>query len=972
MSHLIILLVMPMYICAQIDQPNVLIINSYHKGLEWTDEQTEAILGKLVQKSDAFLFVEYMDWKRYPTEENLQHLYEYLKYKYAGQKIDLIFTTDDRALEFALEHRHELFSDAPLVFSGVLKSSAETILAGESNVTGVYEKIDPEETLSLALKINPSIKNIYVIYENTESGRASGDSIAESVENYNRVHSAQLEVHDLSHVNLQAIQDQVAGLDKNSIVVIGSYNIDKDGLVLYPERFSQVICEKSKVPVYSVYEVLLGSGIIGGSLLSPTVQGENAAELGLRILNSIPASDLQAIDEKTTIKALDYQQLVRFNFDEDSIPKGSIIINKPFSFLDTYRYLVYRVASIFALLLVFIVLLLQNIHRRKKAEEVFKHQNEELSGLYEELAASEEELRKQFESLKEHQEVLKDHQERHKLVIEATKDTIWDWDIPNNKRIYSQKLMNMLGYRGEEIEEYSHWYDLIHPDDKHIMNCKLEEHLEGKSDTYYCEYRIKGKDEKYRWISAYGKALFDSTATPYRMVGSHRDITDLKEHEQQINYLAFHDYLTGLPNRVWLKQMMEDAISHASRNQIFMGVLYVDLDNFKVINDSFGHRVGDQMLIAISSLLTKLFEDDDAVVAKLGGDEFIILLKKVYNKEAVVGYAEKIMNISDRILTLDEHACHISMSVGIAIYPFDGASYEELLKNADTAMYKAKELGRRRFVIFNQKMNDDVVEKARLQNNLRRAIDHNEFVLYYQPQVDLKQGKILGLEALIRWYQPDGKMIEPQKFIPVAEETGLIVPIGEWVLRTACIFAKKLHNLGYADISVAVNLSAVQLRQEGFVQKVLQILDETELPPGNLELEITETVLIEFIDRNINTTLNMLKDRGIHISLDDFGRGYSSLNYIRQLPISTLKIDKSFIDDIQNKDDNASITGSIIILAHKLGLRIVAEGVEIDDQLEYLKNYHCDAIQGYLVSNPLAENQFLQMLVDLGPNLKIW
>jgi len=966
---------MPMAVSAAEKSQNILLINSYHAGFKWTDDQTDAIIAGLSQDNQNILYVEYIDWKRYPTDSNLRQLQAYMAFKYGDQKIDLIITTDDAALHFALNQRQEIFSDAPIVFSGVFKSAADDLLQGQSNVTGVYESIDPDGTIKLARKMNPQLQNIYILYDDSESGKDSGEGIIKSIKEINdqmETNGDPLIVHDLSYLNFEAIMQKLTNPEKeDSIILMGSYSKDIDGLAYPPEIYSRLISAKSNIPMYSVYEVLFGNGIMGGSLLSGRILGEKAAMLANKILEGQAATSLAMIDEMQTFTGLDYVQLERFEMQNKPLPDNARIINQPFSFTKTYRYLIYRVAFFFLLLFGFIILLLSNINKRKRAEEALTQQNEELTALYEELIASEEELRQQFGEMVRQQGILKEHQERHQLVLEATKDSIWDWDIVLDRRVYSDKVLDILGYYGYELEKYAQWLQVIHPEDQEMIDKKIKEHLAGKTETYFSEYRILDKDQNERWIRANGKAIFDNNGNAFRMVGSHRDITELKEHQQRINYLAYYDYLTGLPNRVLLKEKMEKAILEAKAKQYQIAVLYIDLDNFKVVNDSFGHRIGDQLLITISDQLTGTL-GEEAIVAKLGGDEFIVMFKEVEDKQAVIELAEKMIGLFDGAIIIEGHACYVSMSIGIVFYPENGENEEELLKNADTAMYKAKELGKRRFVMFSKEMNDIVVEKARLQINLRKAIENQEFVLHYQPQVDLLHSKITGFEALIRWYSREGQMIQPDRFIGLAEETGLIVPIGDWVLESACVFAKRLQQLGYLDMSVAVNISTVQLRQKNFVEKIIKILEKTELSPQNLELEITETVLIEFFDPHINATLTQLKNEGIRISLDDFGRGYSSLNYIRKLPISTLKIDKSFIDDIQDKYDNKSITGSIIILAHQLGLKVIAEGVEVVKQLEYLQNYRCDAIQGYIISKPLPEDQAVHILMELNTDPLTW
>ncbi|AFM00241.1 MULTISPECIES: EAL domain-containing protein [Desulfitobacterium] len=951
--------IMPKLGYATQDPVHILILNSYHQGLEWTYDQTEGILRKLQSPGEQQIYVEYLDWKRYPTLENLNNQFDYLQAKYIDQRLDLIITTDDAALKFALDHREEIFSGAPIVFSGILEKSAEELLQGHDRVTGAYEIVDSEGTIKLAMGINPQIKNIYVLYDLLESGLACGEDVFAAVQRINRSGDVGLVAHSLAYLSLSDILQKVATLDKDSIVLLGSYNMDSTGLILSTEGVANQVSQSSSVPVYSLYEFLLDSGVTGGSLLSGEVHGEYAGEQALKVLAGQDVNTIPIIKDQTFVTGFNYNELERFHIPENLIPQGSMIINKPFSFVDTYRSLVYNTVTVLLLLLLLVAGLLINIRRRMKVENNLRIKNEEIAAMHEELTATEEELRQQFDELLNHQQQLKETQQLQELVLEAATDTIWDWDMLRDIRIYHSKTSHVLGYRGEEVGSVEYWNTLMHPDDKAEFEAKLNEHLTQKTPRYSCDYRIKDKEGVYKWIRAFGKALYDQDGNPYRMLGSHRDITDIKEKEMHIEYLAYHDFLTGLPNRAQIQEIIKNEIPKAGEQGTILAVLFLDIDNFKAINDSFGHPTGDQLLITISRHLTQIL--DNHVVARLAGDEFLILIRDIKEREEALNYAQKIMKLFEKALVIYKQYCYVSASIGITFYPQDGESYESLLINADTAMHKAKELGKRNYVVFNIEMKKAVMEKAEIQNNLRKAIEFNEFVLHYQPQVEPHTGRVLGLEALIRW-EKDNKLVPPNKFIGIAEETGLIVPIGDWVITTACAFLKKLHDLGYQELTMSVNISALQLQEDQFVDKVLKVLRDNNLDSGKLELEITETVLIEFLDAKISHVLDSLIENNIKISLDDFGLGYSSLNYIKQLPISTLKVDKSFIDDIQSAPESKNITGLIVTMAHQLGLKVVAEGVEKPEQREYLIKYDCDAIQGYLASKPLPEEEIIKVL----------
>lgn len=837
-------------------------------------------------------------------------------------------------------------------------------------MTGVYEMLDSEGTIRLALQINPEVRNIYVFHDQTESGEASGQNVIQAVARINREREERLFVHCLKELSNAEILGLVASLEKDSIVLVGSYSMDISGQALAPEVFVLEICEHSAVPVYSVYEFLLGNGIVGGNLLSARLQGEHAAALSLEIFNGKEAGQLPIVEDPTIVTAFDYKKLEQFAIPKNVLPANSVLINKPFSFLEEYRSLIIRVVAVFFCLLGLVIVLLINIKQRHEKEKELLRQKEELTALYEELTAiheeltaSEEELRVQYEELAQNQKALRQSEERYRLALEAARDTIWEWDLIKNERVYSRKLLETFEYEGEEVLKFEDWLKRIHREDLPLVEAKLNDHLNRKTENYHCEYRFQDKDGQYKWIRAYGKAIFDENGKPVRMVGSHQNITDLKEQAERIKHLAYHDYLTGLPNRVMLQEIVNKEIAGANGGKRLIALIFLDVDNFKDVNVSYGHAGGDRLLQVISRQLAQTVGNTN-VVARFGGDEFIVLLRDIRNKQEVITYAEKIMKIFEKPLRLDNIICHATASAGIAFYPDDGDKFEELFKNADTAMFNAKKMGKRKYVVFNQEMHIVAAQKARIQDSLRRAIAQQEFVLHYQPQMELHSGRILGFEALLRWYSPEEGLIPPDIFISIAEETGLIIEIGDWVLREACAFAKRVHELGYRDVTVSVNISTIQLQQEDFAERIENILANTGFDPYCLVLEVTETALIDFIDSNVNIIFDKLRAQGIKISLDDFGRGYSSLNYIKELPISNLKVDKSFIKDIQGPLDRRNITGAIIVLAHQLGLRVIAEGVESEVQKEYLLNFKCDAVQGNLICEPLPPEEVLRVLAQ--------
>jgi diguanylate cyclase (GGDEF)-like protein len=439
-----------------------------------------------------------------------------------------------------------------------------------------------------------------------------------------------------------------------------------------------------------------------------------------------------------------------------------------------------------------------------------------------------------------------------------------------------------------------------------------------------------------------------------------RDVSAARAMALQMAHSAQHDFLTGLPNRVLLEDRVSQAIAFASRHTKKVAVLFLDLDGFKHINDSLGHRTGDKLLRSIAKCLVDSVRASDTV-SRQGGDEFIVLLSEMEHSEDAAIKVKRVLQAVAEMHSIDQHDLHVTASIGVSVYPDDGLDAETLLKNADTAMYRAKESGRQSFKFFKAAMNARAVERQSIEESLRSALQRQEFSLVYQPKINLRTREIAGAEALVRWKHPIRGLVSPAEFIPVAEDCGLILPIGNWVLREACKQAQVWVDAGLPLCSMAVNISAIEFRDENFLDGVRAILKDTGLNPRNLELELTESVLM----RHAESTQSMLKTLrawGVQVAVDDFGTGYSSLSYLRKFLVDALKIDQSFIRQITTAPNEAPIVAAIISMGMSMNLRVIAEGVETMEELEFLENHQCDEVQGYLFSRPVSPELFAKLL----------
>lgn len=547
----------------------------------------------------------------------------------------------------------------------------------------------------------------------------------------------------------------------------------------------------------------------------------------------------------------------------------------------------------------------------------------------------------------------------HNLAMQGAHDGFWSWDPISRRLEVGERLLDILCYAHDFLADTHAWLELVHPDDRAGYNRTVAEHLKGKTPYFYCEYRVRAKSGAYCWIASRGLAQRNEKGIAYLMAGSVSDITERKQREEQIQFLAFHDQLTALPNRVLLAERVGEALRAADAGGHRAAIMFIDLDRFKDINDTLGHEIGDLVLQSVAARLRGVLEAD-WTLARQGGDEFIVVMPRVADADAALDAGRKFLAAVAAPFQEGEHEFQIGASIGTSLFPDDGREASTLLRNADTAMYEAKATGGSTVRPYARQMNERVQWRVSIENRLRHALERKEFELHYQAQVDIASGRLLGAEALLRWTS-DGEAVPPDRFIPVAEESGLIVPIGEWVIETALAEAARWRTRFAHAPRLAVNLSPRQFSGGRVARCVLDNLARYQLPTEAIELEITESLLLQPEGDAIDE-LRELHARGLRLALDDFGTGYSSLSYLQRLPIDALKIDRSFIRPLGTEAANA-IVRAIIAMAHNLGLKVVAEGVETDSQLALLRMLGCDVYQGYLYSKPLPAEIFSERLL---------
>ncbi|MEG4087706.1 EAL domain-containing protein [Microcoleus sp. POL10_C6] len=562
------------------------------------------------------------------------------------------------------------------------------------------------------------------------------------------------------------------------------------------------------------------------------------------------------------------------------------------------------------------------------------------------------------------EEKLRKSEERFHLLTRATNDAVWDFDLLKNEYWLSAEFEKVFGYKLNETQtiELESWWLNIHPEERERVMLSFNQTMNSDAQCWSEEYSFHRADGGYVFVLDRGYIIRNESGKAVRAIGTMMDITQRKQAEEIIRYQAVYDQLTGLPNRILFNERLLASLKQAKQTKKMLAVMFLDLDRFKKINDTLGHAAGDRLLEGFAGRISDTLRSTDTV-ARWGGDEFTILLPDINCLEDAVKTAQRILNNLKPAFKLEGQPFHVSSSIGIALYPDDGEDAETLVKNADAALYYAKEMGRNNYQLYTSTLNPHGSHLLTIEHRLHEALEQGEFEVFYQPKVNITTWQIQGMEALLRWQHPQLGLVTPATFIPIAEENGLIVPIGEWVLQTACTQNKAWQDALQPDLRVAVNVSARQFQQFNLLEMVAKCLEKSGLAPQYLELEITETTAMQDVDYTTKV-LRELQNMGVQIALDDFGTGYCSLNYLKKFPLNILKIDKSFVSGLTTDPCERAIAKAVATLGRDLNLSVVAEGVETKEQLECLRELHCQEIQGYYFSPALSAGDASKLLVN--------
>jgi diguanylate cyclase (GGDEF)-like protein len=557
-------------------------------------------------------------------------------------------------------------------------------------------------------------------------------------------------------------------------------------------------------------------------------------------------------------------------------------------------------------------------------------------------------------------EALQASLDREKLTLAFAEIGTCELDLGTRMVKASEMCLRLFGMRaGQTDVPYERMLSAIHPEDRPRFEQIVHQCLEGTA-SLDIEYRVAAADDSFRWLRTKGDALLDLDGEPMKLLWVTEDVSQRRDTDARVRFLAHHDLLTGLPNRTLFQDRLQQAMAAANRMQSHVALLFIDLDRFKAINDSLGHRAGDTLLQGVAARLRRCVRETDTV-CRHSGDEYLVVLSALRDPAEAGVVANKIVQSLQDTFTLENQEVSVSASIGISIYPDDGHTIEDLIRNADAAMYFSKRTGRNRFEFFTPELTAPAAERLLLANQLRRGIERDELTLHFQPQFDIVSGRMLGAEALVRWNHPEHGLLLPERFIAIAEESDLIHRLGEWVLNSACGQLAQWRELGMKVVPIAINFSALQFRRDGLVEKVAGALTRHGIDARLLEIELTENAIMQD-PRETARILETLHGMGVTLSIDDFGTGYSSLNYLKRFAIHKLKIDRSFISDLPDDMNDAAIVQAVVSLAKGLDLRVVAEGVESRAQLDFLRAVGCQAYQGYYGARPMDAADFQRML----------
>ncbi|MFP4662616.1 MAG: EAL domain-containing protein [Halanaerobiales bacterium] len=901
----------------------VLVFHSYQESLLW-DRHINIGVQEVFARSglDYDLYYEYMDSKREKTGQYFLELADFYRFKYKEEDFDLVIASDNNALAFLKQYGRELFPSVPVIFTGV-NGFEEYMISSHPHITGVAEDLSFRETIDIALQNHPEKENIIIYGDNTTTYRVNKQQLLNIIPEYeNRIN---FDFRD--DLRISEIVEDLETEGNDSIVLLISTITDDQGRTLSFVRISELLSEANpSIPIYGLWDFFVGHGAVGGKVVSGKVMGSLAAEMAVDYLNGIPVEDLEVIQDSPNIYMFDYNKLNQFEIQEDTLPEDSIIVNSPDPIWHINREYVISALIVLVILISFIIYLIHSRNKIKKARE-------------------ELEAEREFSD----------------RIVNTAEAAIVVLDLEGRVKLFNRFAEEISHYSREEVIGKDAYQLFFTESAKLYYREKLKNKLENDISQWRTDTTVIDKRGEKHLVSWHNSVIRNTDHEINGILSIGIDLTEQNRIEESLQYKLYHDELTSLPNMKFIREKLTISLEEAIEQDENLAIMMLDLDKFRLINDIYGHQFGDQLLIRVSERINSSL-DPRVTLARIGGDDYIILISDINEVPEVISIAEEILEEIRKPYFIDDEEIMIQASIGIAVYPGDGSNEDLLIKAADSALYRAKEIGKGSYQLYNNDINIRNTERLFLEKNMTRALEEEQFEVYFQPIVNVSDSYIIGAEALLRWNHPERGFIPPGKFIPIAEENGLIIEIGYYVIRQACSRFKKWTEQGCDPGILTVNLSPRQFNQDNLIENIEEILDECQFPGDRLALEITESTAISNPGLT-SRTLYEMRNKGIGVFLDDFGTGFSSLNYLTRFPVNGLKIDRSFINLLEKGGENQSIVAAIIAMAHELGIRVVAEGVETNEQLDFIRQHKCDYTQGYYCYHPMPADKLEELLL---------
>jgi len=925
------------------EKNNILYISSYSPSFATFEDQMKGL--RSVLKDEYSISIQYMDSKEFYSEALIEDFKSQLSKKMSMRDFELVLVADDNAYNLALEEKDGLFKDLPIVFFGVNNQSNAMKANDFSEITGVIESISIKETIDSGLALQKKAKSIHVITDPTPTGQSDLETFRKYVKDYPGI---DFKIHDTSNLTFSELSKILNEISSDDLVLFLSLYRDETGeSFLFSESVAFVL-DNTSVPVLHIYKHGIGGGMLGGHVVDHYKQGHLAGLLVNAYFDNGSLKDSFVIDESPNTYYFDAEVMEKYGFEISQLPKESMIINNEKSFFEKYRYYIVTFIGLFIFEAFLIFYLLYNLKKRRAYEKELIKTNNTLETQYEEIIA-------QYTELEETKKALATSRSRYVLAFEGSNSGIFDQNFKEehcyiNAPWYNQFLEKPL----VDSDDFSQLIALMPGEQRQAYQTLKEKIFASDERIYDIEFfiELEGSHEKI-WILENGVITRNEKNEVTRVIGTHREITHLKQNIERIKELKVYDHLTKLYNRnaleLHLKRMLSD------ENPKAMAIVLIDLDNFKYINDQYGHHRGDEILKILSNRLMQNNVAD--YISRFGGDEFVLILNNMESIDVLIEKLYSIKYFIEEEILIHSDSYHMHASFGIVLSPKHGSDYNELLRKADLAMYQVKSAENKVwYQIYDPSISQNFERKIKRIQEIQYGIKNNEFYMVYQPIVDCISGEIYAVEALMRW-EHAGVFVSPDEFITLAEKSGHIYELGLVSILDSIEYLKEI-NVGF---KMSINLSPIQLKDS----KLMAVLEETikkfHVPFDKIIIEITETAVIENFGQTIEI-LEGLKKLGIKIALDDFGTGYSSLSYLTKLPIDIIKVDKSFVQQIQTKDETMDLIEAIVAIAVNRNLKVIFEGIETEEQLEILNSLGCNYSQGYYFFKPLDQKQLNQVI----------